>query len=222
LEKPGTSVAYTQVSKLPGRPFWHLLNDPLHLLLYLNRYGAKKLLRWRIRDKGLAVYAMGKKIVYYFVKPRDLPPGYLDEICLIIEAGGSVDTALVRYNLERAFLIGYAMEHGVIVGNSSLKRPRAEYVEAVNRQSGLDLSNYLERGYTSVRPEYRGMGIGAKLLEGLTERVGDIKLFSIISSDNVAAQKMALRNRTRQVATFYSKKLGKEVGVWMPEWMIED
>jgi GNAT superfamily N-acetyltransferase len=114
------------------------------------------------------------------------------------------------------------MEHGVIVGNSSLKRPRAEYVEAVNRQSGLDLGNYLERGYTSVRPEYRGMGIGAKLLEGLTERVGDIKLFSIISSDNVAAQKMALRNRTRQVATFYSKKLGKEVGVWMPEWMIED
>ncbi|NOQ19708.1 MAG: hypothetical protein GQ571_07050 [Desulfobacterales bacterium] len=222
LEKPGTSVAYTQVSKLPGRPFWHLLNDPLHLLLYLNRYGAKKLLRWRIRDKGLAVYTMGKNIAYYFVKPRDLPPGYLDEICLIIEAGGSVDTALVRYNLERAFLIGYAMEHGVIVGNSSLKRPRAEYVEAVNRQSGLDLSNYLERGYTSVRPEYRGMGIGAKLLEGLTERVGDIKLFSIISSDNVAAQKMALRNRTRQVATFYSKKLGKEVGVWMPEWMIED
>ncbi len=222
LEMPGTSVAYTQVSKLPGRPFWHLLNDPVHLLLYLNRYGAKKLLRWRIRDKGLAVYAMGKNIVYYFVKPRDLPPGYLDEICLMIEAGGSVDTALVRYNLERAFLIGYAMEHGVIVGNSSLKRPRAEYVEAVNRQSGLDLNNYLERGYTSVRPEYRGMGIGAKLLEGLTQRVGDIKLFSIISSDNAAAQKMALRNQTRRVATFYSKKLGKEVGVWMPEWMIED
>lgn len=222
LGKPGTLEAYTQVSKLPGRPFWHLLNDPLHLLLYLNRYGAKKLLRWRIQDKGMAVYTVGNAIVYHYVKPQEMPPGYLDEICLMIEAGGSVDTALVRYNLERAFLIGYAMEHDVIVGNSSLKRPRAEYVEVVNRQSGLDLSNYLERGYTSVRPEYRGMGIGAKLLEGLTERVGDIKLFSIISSDNTAAQKMALRNKTRRVATFFSKKLGKEVGVWMPEWMIED
>jgi len=95
-------------------------------------------------------------------------------------------------------------------------------LEAVKRQAGLDLSNYLERGYTSVRPEYRGMGIGAKLLEGLTERVGDKKLFSIISSDNVAAQKMALKNQTRRVAIFHSKKLGKEVGVWMPEWMIED
>ena len=222
LGKSGTSVAYAQVSKLPGRPFWHLLNDPLHLLLYLDRYGVKKISRWRIWDKGSAVYTVGNSIVYHFVKPRDLPPGYLDEICLMIEAGGSVDTALVRYNLERAFLIGYAMEHGVIIGNSSLKRPRTEYVEAVNRQAGLDLSNYLERGYTSVRPEYRGMGIGAKLLEGLTERVGDLKLFSIISADNAAAQKMALKNKTRRVATFYSKKLCKEVGVWMPEWMIDD
>ena len=108
------------------------------------------------------------------------------------------------------------------MGNSSLKRPRPEYVEAVSRQSDLNLSQYLERGYTSVRPEYRGMGIGAKLLEGLTKRVGNMKIFSVISADNVAAQKMALRNQTQQVATFYSKKLGKEVGVWMPAWMLED
>ena len=221
-DKLPVSAVYTQVSKLPGRPFWHALNDPAYLLLYLSRYSAKKILRWRVKDKEDLFYELGKNIAYYFVKPWDLPEGYLDEICLMIEAGGSVDTAIVRYNLERAFLIGYAMEHGVIVGNSSLKRPRTEYVEAVNRQAGLDLSNYLERGYTSVRPEYRGMGIGAKLLEGLTEKVGDMKLFSIISSDNVAAQKMALKNQTRRVATFYSKKLGKEVGVWMPEWMIED
>lgn len=221
-DKLPVSAVYTQVSELSGCPFWHILNDPVYLLLYLSRYSAKNMLRWRVKDKEASFYELGKNIDYYFVKPRDLPEGYLDEICLMIEAGGSVDTALVRYNLERAFLIGYAMEHDVIVGNSSLKRPRTEYVEAVNRQAGLDLSNYLERGYTSVRPEYRGMGIGAKLLEGLTEKVGDMKLFSIISSDNVAAQKMALKNQTRLVATFYSKKLGKEVGVWMPEWMIED
>ena len=77
-------------------------------------------------------------------------------------------------------------------------------------------------GMDKILPPGIVMGIGAKLLEGLTERVGDIKLFSIISSDNAAAQKMALKNQTRRVATFYSKKLGKEVGVWMPVWMIED
>ena len=131
-------------------------------------------------------------------------------------------TEWVRYNLERAFLIGYVLEEGVIVANSSLKRPRKEYIDAVSEQTGLDLSNYLERGYTSVRPEYRGMGIGTKILEGLTARVGDRKLFSVIGEDNLATQKMALRNRTKKVAAFYSERSHKEIGIWIPEWMIEE
>ncbi|MBE9569542.1 MAG: hypothetical protein IMF11_02865 [Proteobacteria bacterium] len=215
-----TPTAYTQVARLPGRPLWNGLNDPVYLLLYVNRHGVKKVIHWRVQDDGVSVHGLGENMVYYFVKPRDLPPGYLDEICRMIEAGGSVGTKWVRYNLERAFLIGYVLEHDLIVGNSSLKRPRPEYVEAVNRQSGLDLSQYLERGYTSVRPEYRGMGIGTKLLEGLTERIGNKKLFSIIGADNVATQKIALHNKTRRVATFYSKSLNKEVGVWIPEKML--
>ena len=217
-----TPTAYTQVAPLPGRPLWHGLNDPVYLLLYVNRYDVKKVMRLRVGVDGSSVYPLGREITYHFVKPRDLRPGYLDEICRMIEAGGSVGTKWVRYNLERAFLIGYALEHDLIVGNSSLKHPRPEYVEAVNRQSGLDLSQYLERGYTSVRPEYRGMGIGTKLLEGLTERIGNKKLFSIIGEDNRATRKIALRNKTSQVATFYSKSLDKEVGVWIPERMLEN
>jgi GNAT superfamily N-acetyltransferase len=218
-QEPG---AYTQVAKLPGLPLWRGLNDPVYLLLYVNRHGVKKVIHWRVQDDGVSVQGLGENMVYHFVKPRELPPGYLDEICRMIEAGGSVGTKWVRYNLERAFLIGYVLEHDLIVGNSSLKHPRPEYVDAVNRQSGLDLSQYLERGYTSVRPEYRGMGIGTKLLEGLTERIGNKKLFSIIGSDNVATQKIALRNKTRRVATFYSESLNKEVGVWIPERMLDN
>lgn len=216
------SGAYTQVAELPGQPLWQVLNEPVYLLLYLNRHGIKKVMRWRVRDDGYSVYFMGQNITYYFVKPNELPPGYLDEICHMVEAGGSVGKKWVRFNLERAFLIGYVLEGGVIVGNSSLKHPRPEYVEAVSMQSGLDLTQYLERGYTSVRPEYRGMGIGTKLLEGLTARVGNKKVFSIISADNVATQKIALRNQTKQVATFYSERQGKEIGVWIPACMIED
>jgi GNAT superfamily N-acetyltransferase len=217
-----TSGTYAQVSKLPGQPFWHRLNDPVHLLLYVNRHGVKKVMRWRVRDDGCSVYSLGQNLTYHFVKPQEVPPGYLNEIFRMVEAGGSVETKWVRYNLERAFLIGYVLEEGVIAGNSCLKRPRQEYVKNVNMQSGLDLSRYLERGYTSVRPEYRGMGIGTKLLEGLTAKVGNKKLFSIIGADNVATQKMALRNQTKQVATFYSKTLGKEIGVWIPAWMLKD
>ena len=219
-ESQQTPMAYTQVGRLPGRPFWSGLNDMVYLLLYVNRHGVKKVIQWRVQDDGVSVHGLGENMVYHFDKPRDLPPGYLDEICRMVEAGGSVGTKWVKYNLERAFLIGYVLEHDLIVGNSSLKHPRPEYAEAVNRQSGLDLSQYLERGYTSVRPEYRGMGIGTKLLEGLTERIGNKKLFSIIGSDNVATQKIALRNKTRRVATFFSERLEKEVGIWIPEKML--
>jgi len=43
----------------------------------------------------------------------------------------------------------------------------------------------------------------------------------VISEDNDATKKIAIRNRTKQVASFYSKRMGKQLGVWMPEWMIE-
>ncbi len=220
VEEPLTD--YQQIAKLPGRPVWSHLNDPVYLLLYLNRYGFKRFLRGRVRNDGDSAYTLGQNLVYHFVEPKDLLPGYLDEICRMVEAGGSVDTKWVRYNLERAFLIGYAEEEGLIVGNSSLKQPRPEYVKSVKERSGLDLSKHLERGYTSVRPEYRGLGIGTKLLEGLTARIGDRKLFSIIGEDNIATQKIAIRNQTQKVATFYSEPMGKEIGVWIPIWMLED
>jgi len=175
-----------------------------------------------VHDNGYSIYRKGHNIEFYFVKPDKLPAGYLDEICRMVETGGSVGTKWLRYNLERAFLIGYVLAKGVIVGTSCLKNPRSEYIEVVKKQSGLDLSGYLERGYTSVMPAYRGLGIGTKLLEGLTLRAGDRKIFSIISEDNVATKKIAIRNRTRQVAGYYSEKMGKQVGIWMPEWMIED
>jgi GNAT superfamily N-acetyltransferase len=72
-----------------------------------------------------------------------------------------------------------------------------------------------------VRPEYRGLGIGTRLLEGLTARAGDRKIFSVIAEDNEATKIIARRNQTRQVATYFSQKAGKAVGIWMPAAMID-
>jgi len=214
-------TVYGRVQNLPGRPLWQCVSDPGHLLLYLQKHGLQRVMRWRVPDGPGDVYALGSRLTYHYQEPAHLPAGYLDEICLMVADGGSVDMKRVRYNLERALLVGYAVEKDVIVGNSSLKHPRPEYIDTVNQQSGLDLAHYVERGYTSVRPEYRGMGIGARLLGGLTKRAGDRKVFSVISADNEAARKMALRNQTRQVAEYFSPRLGKRVGIWIPEWMLE-
>ncbi|MCJ8501500.1 GNAT family N-acetyltransferase [Desulfatitalea alkaliphila] len=128
----------------------------------------------------------------------------------------------VRANLERAFLIGYVKDGDEIVGCSSLKHPRPEFLATVREQTGIDLANYLERGYTSVKPEYRKRGIGSTLLAGLTSRIGERKLFSVIGEDNIGGRKIALNNRTKRVAVYQSRKTGKKLGIWIPEWMLED
>jgi hypothetical protein len=160
---------------------------------------------------------LGENLSYHFVRPGELPPERLDEICRMVEAGGSVKTKYVRHNLQRAFLIGYITEMDVVVANSSLKHPRPQFIAALKDQVGMDLSGYLERGYTSVRPEYRGMKVATRLLKELTSRAGDRKLFSLIDEDNIGAQKIALRNRTCKVSTFISRKTGKQTGLWMPQ-----
>ena len=157
---------------------------------------------------------------FFFEPPEKLPPGYLDIIIELVKAGGSVSGEFVRYNLERAFLIAYVKDGDKIVGCSSLKHPRPEFTRTVRDQAGIDLENFLERGYTSVKPEYRGMGIGSKLLAGLTARVGDRKLYSVIGEENIGGQKIALNNKTKKVAVYESSKTGKRLGIWIPEWML--
>jgi len=213
---------YARVQPLPGIPFWKVLGDTSWLLVYLGQFTRKSLGCIRADMTNHGVIFLGTQMQFFYQSPSDLPPGVLDEICKMVEAGGSVDTTHVRSNLERAHKIGYAMENGVIIGNSSLKHPRAVFIQRLNKITGGDFSNFVERGYTSVRPEYRSMGVGAKLLEGLTQRAKDYKVFSIISEENLATQKIALRNNTKKVLTYFSEKLNKEMGVWMPEEMIDN
>lgn len=160
-------------------------------------------------------------IDYHFAHPEELATEDMERIISLVEAGGSVDPGRVRENLSHAFLIGYVRdENGKIVACSSLKHPRAEFTQMVREQTGLELSGSLERGYTSVLPEFRGKKMASNLLAGLTARVGNRKLYSVIGEDNIGGQKIAINNNTRKMAVYKSPKTGKKMGIWIPEWMI--
>lgn len=207
---------------LPHRPLWRELAFPAHLLLYLERHGARRLARWRVRgDESL--YQVGDGLQFLYGEPERLPPGMLEEAIELVKAGGAVAPEVMERNLRRAYLVACCLEEGELVGVSSLKRPRGQYLESLRQRTGLDLSGYAERGYTSVRPEYRGLGIGTKLLEGETAiaRQRGIKVYSILDAQNRGAQEMARRNRTRIVARFRNETTGKELAIWMPQWVLE-
>ncbi|MDD9303919.1 MAG: GNAT family N-acetyltransferase [Desulfobacter sp.] len=222
FQVPDDLLDYGRLGCLPNIPLWQAVRDPGLILTFLGQMEKKQLAGMRVSPANGALSRLGQNIKFYFKKPGQISPPILDEIVAMVDAGGSVDITHVRANLERAFLIGYGVENGCIVGNSSLKHPRQVFIDRIKGITGLDFTHCVERGYTSVRPEYRAMGIGARLLEGLTKRAKDKKVFSIISEDNLATQKIAERNNTRKITTYFSEKLKKEMGVWMPAHMNPD
>ncbi len=212
------SHAYDDIEPLPGIPFWQTLSGPGEILSYLARYPASLLARFRWTQGNRMI--LGNDMDYAFVSPSDMSSGYLDKVYAMVLAGGSVDPAHVRSNLENAFLIAHAMENGMIVGCSCLKHPRAALIQRLKKSTGLDFSGFVERGYTSVRPEYRSLGVGRRLLEGLTARAGKYKVFAIIEESNLATRKIARWNNTRKIATYVSEKTHKQMGIWMPAHMV--
>ncbi|MBU4603626.1 MAG: GNAT family N-acetyltransferase, partial [Proteobacteria bacterium] len=209
--------AYRQVAPLPGGPLWRKLAGPAHLLLYLERHGCDTVRHWRVRPEGDSVYRLGEKLNYVFAEPKDIAPGVLEEVALLVLAAGKVKPGWLRHNLAHAYLVAYTSEEGVIVGTDTLKRLRPEYLEHIKDQSGLDLTGYTERGYVSIRPEYRGTGIGNALVQGVIARAQGRKMVIITGSDNLAGQKLLARNNSRRVKTYFSKRLNKPMQIWMPQ-----
>ncbi|MCB2225601.1 MAG: hypothetical protein KQH53_02905 [Desulfarculaceae bacterium] len=207
--------AYRQVPPLPGRPLWRFMAEPAHLLLYLQRHGCRRLVRWRVRDGG-GVHALGENLNYVFARPEEIDPKRLEEIALLVLAAGKVKPKWVRHNLAHAYLVSYVEEDGVIVGTDTLKRPRPEYIERIKKQSGVDLTGYTERGYISVRPEYRALGVGNQLIQGLVARSEGRKMVIITGADNIAGQRILARNGQRLVKTYFSLRLQKDMQLWMP------
>jgi|GEM_PF-284231 len=200
---------------LYGHPFWFYLRIREYLLLYTARYGVEKVRGWKVRPDDLSLYTRGEEVRYFFQKPEEIPAGVLSKIRDLIASGGEVGLSWIDDNLKRAFLIGYAMEQDQVVGVMVHKRPLEKYVRQIQEKTGLDLQDYLERGYSSIRPGYRNSKVGDRLLKGLVDRSPDKKIYVTIRADNTPAIRLTRRNHMHLAATYYNEDTGHEVAVFV-------
>ena len=97
--------AYGELAPLPGMPLWRHFAHPSFILAELAHHSPRQLAAMRWDSNLKSVFSLGEKIQFFCRSPKDLPPGYLDEICRMVEAGGSVPLAHVRNNLQGAHRI---------------------------------------------------------------------------------------------------------------------
>jgi len=153
-------------------------------------------------------------IIYFFEKPEEIPLKTLDQVRTLIEEGSGVGTSWVKDNLRDAFLIGYAVHEGVVIGTSTHKYPKEAYRKKIEAAAGLDLAGYLERGYTTVKTEYRGEGVGGQLIRGLIEKSDSKKVYVTIRMDNIPPLKMTYKERMVLAGRFINERTGHELGVF--------
>jgi GNAT superfamily N-acetyltransferase len=203
-----------RIEEMYGHPFWFYLRIREYLLLYSAKYGLKKVTAWRVNPADLSLNTPGNRIQYSFQKPDEIPPDVLEKIYDLVESGGEVGVSWVRENLKNAFLIGYAVLQDRIVGAMVHKKPLEKYVRLIEEKTHLDLKGYLERGYTYVKPEFRGLGVGDRLLKGLVSGSSGKKIYVTIRMDNFPPIQLTLRNNMKLAATYVNERTGHEIGVF--------
>jgi hypothetical protein len=165
-----------------------------------------------LRNADLKPYLMD--IRYGFTRPDETPEAVLDQISGLVASGGGVGISWIKENLQKAFLIGYALCEDRVVGTSTHKYPKEHYRKKIEAETGLDLSNYLERGYTAVDPGFRNQNIGLKVIQGLIERSMGQKIYVTIDMNNPWPLRMTLRVGMVLAARFLNNRTGHELGVF--------
>jgi len=84
----------------------------------------------------------------------------------------------------------------------------------LRKKTDLDLTGYLERGYTYLRPEYRGRGIADRILKALMQGSPGRSIYITIRMDNKDAIALGLRNGMKLAARFINERTGHEIGLF--------
>lgn len=155
------------------------------------------------------------EIFYAYSIPREIPEALLGEIEALVRGGGAVGTAWIHDTLRGASLVAWASFQGKVIGSSTHKRPSEAYRKKIEAATGVDLTGYLERGYTVVDPAFRGRGIGERLVLGLMDRSLHERIYVTIRLDNIPPLRMTFRAGMVLAGRFVNGRTGNVIGLFV-------
>ena len=97
----------------------------------------------------------------------------------------------------------------VVVGTVCLKQPTPEYRKEIEEKAGVSLDERefpYEIGYKTIRPEYRGRGIGTLLTKQALECADGKGVFVTCRQDDMATQTVVTRLGFTQIGTPYTSE----------------
>ncbi len=106
---------------------------------------------------------------------------------LLVEAGGEVDTVVLRQNVERAKSLVFARSKGRLLGVAALKVPQPSYRKKIAQNSGFSLQSDLypfELGYVYVQEAARGKGLAHRLVAAAVDQAHGTQVFATVRADN--------------------------------------
>jgi GNAT superfamily N-acetyltransferase len=155
-------------------------------------------------------------LCFRFEKPSEMSEESLLKVESLIRRHGAVGPSYIRENLRNAYLIGYVTgPEGDVLATVVLKRQKEAYRKKLEEAARLDLSAFLERGYTSVEPRFRGCGIAGRLITGLSERAPGQRVYVTIDLANLPALELTRKNGMILAARFLSPRTGRELGLFV-------
>lgn len=105
----------------------------------------------------------------------------------LVEAGGEVDTVVLRQNVESAKSLVFARSEGRLLGVAALKVPRPSYRKKIEKASGFNLQSDLypfELGYVFVQEAARGNGLAHRLVAAAVDQACGTQIFATVRADN--------------------------------------
>lgn len=138
----------------------------------------------------------------------------------LVVDGGAVSRPFVEDRLPRALGYAVARLNGEIIGLEVAKNIRnGGYLERLNARYGFVMPmNSIEIGYLVVKPEYRGRGIAAKLLETLVRQYRHRNLFAITAGKT---DRNLIFNGFNREGKEFKREDGTSLSLWF-RWTTEN